>query len=143
MESYLYLYDSIIDGLEVASWELEAELVVLSACSSGQRAIRGRGMPELPGDDLFGLQAAFFAAGAKRVVGSLWPVHSPAAKAIMTALHCQLASGQRPEVALRDAILQYMRAARVGNRKPFYWAPFFLSAVGRPGVPYPVPMSGA
>jgi CHAT domain-containing protein len=140
MESFLYLYDSIVDGLEIASWELKAELVVLSACSSGQRAISGRGMPHLPGDDLFGLQAAFFAAGAKRVIGSLWPVHSPAAKAIMTALHRQLATGQSPETALRSAILEYLRTARVGNRQSFYWAPFFLSAVGRPVVPSSVLM---
>jgi CHAT domain-containing protein len=58
MESYLVLHDSLLDGLEITNWQLNAELVVLSACCSGQRATTGRQMggqvSELPGDDLFG-----------------------------------------------------------------------------------------
>jgi CHAT domain-containing protein len=134
MESYLYLYDSIIDGLEIANWQLNAELVVLSACSSGQRAIEDQRRFDLPGDDLFGLQAAFFGAGARRVIGSLWPVLSSAAQTIMTGLHGHLTEGQSPEMALRSAILDYLRRARVKDRSPFYWAPFFLSAVARPVI---------
>jgi CHAT domain-containing protein len=58
MESHFYLADSMLDGLELARLRLGAETVVLSACCSGQRPISGRGMQELPGDELFGLQAA-------------------------------------------------------------------------------------
>jgi CHAT domain-containing protein len=42
MESRLFLRDSILEGLEIANWRLGAQLVVLSACCSGQRAIKGR-----------------------------------------------------------------------------------------------------
>jgi CHAT domain-containing protein len=132
MESYLLLYDSILEGLEIANWRLGAELVVLSACCSGQRAIKGRGMDELPGDDLFGLQAAFFAAGARWVLGSLWPVHSGVARTMMTAFHRLLLVGQAPDVALQSAIIEYLSGAGLRMRKSFFWAPFFLSAVGRP-----------
>jgi CHAT domain-containing protein len=100
----------------------------LSACSSGQRAIKGRGTAEVPGDDLFGLQAAFFAAGAKRVIGSLWPVDSAATRPMMASLHRHLANGHIPEIALRSAILESIES----DPAPFYWAPFFVSAVGRP-----------
>src|SRR6266699_3222337 len=60
--------------MEIANWQLRANLVVLSACCSGQRPISGRWMEELPGDELFGLQSAFFMAGARRMLSCLWPV---------------------------------------------------------------------
>ena len=131
MESHLFLRDSILDGLEIANWKLNAEVVVLSACCSGQRSISGRGMEEVPGDELFGLQAAFFAAGARRVLGALWPVDSKAALPITTAFHRYLADGQLPELALQKAVDDYLKKAGILTRKVYYWAPFFLSAMGR------------
>ena len=113
--SHFYLADSMLDGLELARLRLGAETVVLSACCSGQRPIFGRGMQELPGDDLFGLQAAFFRAGARRVLGTLWPVASQAARQISVSFHSQLASGKcrDPETALQKAICDYLASAGV------------------------------
>jgi CHAT domain-containing protein len=132
MESFMVLYDSVLEGLEIANWRLNAELTVLSACCSGQRPFRGRRMDELPGDDLFGLQAAFFAAGTKRVLGSLWPVYPAAAQKIIMTFHRYWLSGQTPEVALQNAIIDYINQAGIKFRKSYYWASLFLSAVGRP-----------
>lgn len=132
MESSLVLYDSLLDGLDIANWRLNAELTVLSACCSGQRPYGGRRMDELPGDDLFGLQAAFFAAGAKRVIRSLWPVDAGTAHRLVMAFHRHYASGQSPELALQKAIIDHIAHARPRLRKSYYWAAFFLSAVGRP-----------
>ncbi len=132
MESCLYLYDSRLEGLEIADWQLGAELVVLSACCSGQRAIKGRGLDELPGDDLFGLQAAFFAAGAKWVLGSLWPVHSQTSRQLMTRFQAFLLAGQTPDAALQSAVREHLDTAGRPLCRSLYWAPFFLSAVGRP-----------
>jgi CHAT domain-containing protein len=134
MESYLDLFDARLEGLEVANWRLGAELVVLSACCSGQRPIAGRGLATLPGDDLFGLQAAFFAAGAKRVVCSLWPVEAPMID--MAGFHQELLAGLLPERALQNETISYLKAMRARERPlsnaRYYWAPFFLSAFGRP-----------
>jgi CHAT domain-containing protein len=128
MESYFYLNDSAVDGLEVADLNLEADVVVLSACSSGQRPVKGRGMEEMPGDEMFGLQAAFFRAGAHQVLGTLWPVDSTTAVEIMTRFHVQLAERAKPEDALRTALLEYLAMEKP---KTVYWAPFFLSVLGR------------
>jgi CHAT domain-containing protein len=133
LESHLFLRDSLLDGLEISRWNLSAELVVLSACCSAQQAIAGRGMDELPGDELFGLQAAFFAAGARRVLGCLWPVDTYAAKDITKSFHQELGKGKAPEVALQAATLDYLGRAGPLRRKVFYWAPFALSCLGRPG----------
>lgn len=60
----LDLADNSVDGYEIAAADLECEIVVLTACYAGQRAIGGRGLAEQPGDELFGLAAAFLEAGA-------------------------------------------------------------------------------
>jgi CHAT domain-containing protein len=131
MESRLFLRDAQLDGLDIADWELRAPLVVLSACYSGQRSISGRGMEELPGDDLFGLQAAFFAGGVRQVIGGLWPVDSYAALPIMAHFHGSFASGVSPEVALQEAMKTYLKTADALTRMVYYWGPFFLVAMGR------------
>jgi len=129
MESHLALADSLLEGLEISNWELSSDIVILSACCSAQRPISGRGMQELPGDELFGLQAAFFAAGAKKLLGSLWPVNSAAARTIMNAFHRHLADGWEPERALQAAMCEFR--TNILTRKTELWAPFFLFAMGR------------
>jgi CHAT domain-containing protein len=134
MEAYFYMQNSMLDGLELANLQLEADTVVLSACCSGQRPIRGRGLKELPGDDLFGLQAAFFRAGARRVLGTLWIVDSSAARRIATGFHARLAADKtcHAEVALQASVRDYLSQADLHTRKVYFWAPFFLSVFGRP-----------
>jgi CHAT domain-containing protein len=132
MESCLLLQNTLLDGLEIANWKLNAETVVLSACCSGQRAIAGRGRTELPGDDLLGLQAAFFCAGAKRLLCSLWPVDSTIAHKMLVLFHQYIVRGHLPEIALQTAIKDYLANARVRSRKLCYWSPFFLSVMVRP-----------
>jgi CHAT domain-containing protein len=133
MEAHFYLHDSFIDGLELSNLRLNAETIVLSACSSGQRPIDGRGLKELPGDELFGLQAAFFRAGAHKIVGTLWPVDSEAARTIMTGFHARLADGKvcDPDCALQASVCEYIAQADIQTSDVYFWAPFFLSALGR------------
>jgi CHAT domain-containing protein len=133
MESRLMLFDVALDGLEISTLQLTADLVVLSACNSGQRAIGGRDMDELPGDDVFGIQAAFAMAGACAVIGCLWPADDASAEAIMVAFHRHRAAAQAPEVALQSAVVDYIH--RDGARHCYLWAPYFLSVVGPRDTP--------
>ena len=129
-ESCLYLRDGALSSFEIAALQLRAELVVLAACHSGQRSIAGRGLDRLPGDDLFGLQAVLFDAGVQTMLGALWPVHDATALAILVDFHRAYAGGAAPDKALQAAIV-----AHLGNterrRDVFYWAPFFLSSLGK------------
>lgn len=131
LEAQLYLRDGPIDGLEIAAWRLSAELVVMSACHSGQRAISLQG-EEIMSDEIFGLQAALFAAGAKRVLGALWPVESEVAASMMPRFHALHADGMAPDVALQKVTVEYLDRAGPQTRSLYYWAPFFLVAVARP-----------
>ena len=76
LESVLELADNSVDGYEIAAADLECEVVVLTACFAGQRAIDGRGLPEQPGDELFGLSAAFLDARCRGVLAPIWPART-------------------------------------------------------------------
>jgi tetratricopeptide (TPR) repeat protein len=136
MESKLVLRNGSIDGLELATFRLPADVAVLSACNSGQRAVGGRGMSELPGDDIFGLQSALFQAGVHTVLGSLWPVETTAAYQTTLEFHSHYAKGDPPELALRKAMLNLCSAN--GGAGTFRWAPFFLSSLGTARMAQPV-----
>ena len=129
----LELADGHVDGLDISQWHLGAELVVLSACQVGQRAISGRSQggdtegEALFGDEMLGLPAAFFGAGAHEVLGALWPVLDEAALAIMPALHEHLAAGLPCDEALALAVDAYRRQ----TPDTYKWAPFKLVSIGR------------
>ena len=131
MESQVYLRDAILNGLEISQLQMNADIVVLGVCFSGQRAIAARWMDELGGDDLFGLQAAFATAGARSILGSLWVANGSAATAVLTSTHRALAQGALPEVALQSAIIEYLANSTAMTRHAYYWAPFFISVMGR------------
>lgn len=130
LDARLFVRDGSIDGFDVSHLELDVELVVLSACFAGVRAVAGRGLEYLPGDDLFGLQAAFFSAGARRVFGALWPVADQIGKELMVDFHRRLAD-HAPARAWQATVVAYLANAPASVRSPQYWAPFFLVEEGR------------
>jgi hypothetical protein len=136
MESKLVLENGWIDGLELATFHMPADVAVLSACNSGQRAVGGRGMRFLPGDDIFGLQSALFQAGVRTVLGGLWPVETQAAGEVTSEFHRNYAKGDAAEIALQKAVLRWL--GEHGGAGTFSWAPFFLSSLGSVGVPQAV-----
>jgi hypothetical protein len=128
MESTIQLTDRLVDGLDIARWELAADRVVLSACWSGQQAIWDRsGASELVGDEMLGLPAAFMAAGAHQVIGTLWRVHDASARRVTKRLHEELIAGQPAETALSRAIL----AERDVADNIADWGAFQLITIGR------------
>lgn len=128
MEASLALADGAADGLDIARWSLAADVVVLAACASGQQAIWDRDdSGELIGDEMLGLPAAFLAAGAHQVIGTLWRVRDDVAHRMTVRLHQGLLAGQPTEAALHRAVL----AEREMGGDIADWGAFQLIAVGR------------
>ena len=136
LESMLDLADNSVDGYEIAAADLECEIVVLTACYAGQRAIGGRGLAEQPGDELFGLAAAFLEARCRSVLAPAWPADDDAVSRIITAFHRNLAEGSPADIALAQAQRAFLDAATVKDRPAYFWASLMLTAIGRP-MPIP------
>ena len=97
---------------------LPADLVVLSACETAL----GR---EIQGEGLIGLTRAFFYAGARRVLVSLWPVDDRATAELMRRFYrAMLQHGLPPAAALQHAQNDLRREP--GWQAPYEWAGFVL-----------------
>ncbi len=110
--------DGFLHLFEVYEMRLQSDLVVLSACETklGKR-VRGEGV--------IALSRGFLAAGARRVVASLWPVDDDATARLMGAFFEGAGRGEETGLALRDA--KHALRGRPETSDPFYWAPFVLS----------------
>ncbi len=137
--------------------DLGADLVILSACTSGVSQV-------VSGDELLGLQRAFLYAGAPTVVCTLWEAQDLVTRFVMERFYTDLKHGRPVATALRDAqvfardltgraaaaIVERWRAEQPDDADalepllvflseqpdarpfadPMYWAPFML--IGRP-----------
>lgn len=112
------LEEATLTARQIASLELPAELVVLSAC----RSQLGR---ELPGEGLLGLPNAFFRAGARRLLVSSWDVGDADAAELMPRFYRGLLRQElSPAAALRQAQLAlYTQPSRAA---PAHWGAWVL-----------------
>jgi CHAT domain-containing protein/tetratricopeptide (TPR) repeat protein len=102
---------------DIYNLQLEADLVVLSAC----RTALGK---EVKGEGLLGLTRGFMYAGAPRVIASLWAVDDEATAIVMKRFYRQmLVKQQRPAEALRSAQVSILKEKGL---PPYYWAAFVL-----------------
>lgn len=113
--------DGRLEAWELADLELNADLVVLSACETARGAFGG-------GEGVIGLSWALLAAGASSAVLSQWEVDSASTTALMIAFHGRLLksdtlAASAPE-SLRGAAMEMLKDPRY--RHPFYWAGFIV-----------------
>ncbi len=144
--------DGRLEVREVFGMELNANLVVLSACETGLGKLSS-------GDELVGLTRAFIYAGTPSVVASLWKVEDSSTAALMASFHKNLRTMTKVE-ALREAQLEMIRGGKhsdllarrgvggigklgqapgarslsqnsVSTSHPYFWAPFILVGDGK------------
>ena len=94
--------------------QLNAELVVLSACNTGQGRITG--------DSVIGLSRSLIASGVPSVLVSLWSVPDTSTAELMTEFYRQWQRNSDKAQALRQAMLITMKQ----NPEPNNWAAFTL-----------------
>lgn len=130
------LYEGRVTAGDVLmNWKLDADLVTLSACETGLgRSISGEGT--------VGFSYAFFQAGARSLLVSLWKVNDRATALLMKRFYQNWLGGRnhagggrsiksmRKVEALREA-KEWLRTyrdpgGRVPYASPYYWASFVL-----------------
>lgn len=150
-ESFIVTGDgSSVSLQQIRSWNLDTDLVVLSACETAVgEAQLGSGI------EILGFGYQMQSAGAKAAIASLWQVNDGGTQVLMNAFYTALQAGYSKATALqlaqqalisgefvvpgrRDRAAISVESARSGlpvevTRNldhPYYWAPFILIGNG-------------
>jgi len=116
--------DGFLEARELMRYNLNAELLVLSACDTA----RGEAAA---GEGINGMLWAAFAAGAPTTVASRWRVESSSSADLMISFHQHWMNARRTNN--RFAKAASLRAASIGMihagayTHPFYWAAYILA----------------
>lgn len=104
---------------ELYEMELDADIVILSACETGLGDVAN-------GDDVVGFSRGFFFAGARTIVSSLWQVDDYATMQLMLKFYEEVET--KPA---REALqLAQQHLIDEGYTHPFYWSAFQVSGAG-------------
>ena len=129
--------DGVLKMGEIMKLRMNADWVVLSACNTG--AADGAGA-----EAVSGLGRAFFYAGTRAILVSMWPVETTSAKDLTTSLFQYQKLGEKLSRAraLRKSMLELIDGPGLkdnASRKivasyahPIFWAPFII--VGESGL---------
>lgn len=122
---YAYLaFEEIPDSIEnellynreLYQLDLEADMVVLSACETGTGELQR-------GEGIISLARGFSYAGAKSIITTLWSVDDQKTKHLMEGFYAYIKAGLPKDAALRQAKLDFIDQYS-HDAHPFYWAAF-------------------
>lgn len=111
------LEDDLLQAYEIAQLQLNADLVVLSACETGYGKFE-------EGEGIVSLARSFMYAGTPSLVVSLWAVNDFSTALIMSYFYQNLKEGMPKDKALQQAKLAYLQSIEGPAAHPAYWSPF-------------------
>jgi len=111
------LEDNFLQAYEISKLDLNADLVVLSACETGYGKFT-------QGEGVMSLARSFMYAGVPSLVVSLWQVNDQSTAMVMQSFYKYLAAGKAKDEALRQAKLDYIQKAGGVLGHPAFWSPF-------------------
>jgi CHAT domain-containing protein len=120
--------DGYLHVSEIYNLQLNAAMVVLSACSSGYGKIQ-------QGEGPISLSRAFSYAGCPSVVMSLWKIPDEVTNQVMTNFYMELKKGKQKDEALKLAQLKFLS----GTNDPLYHHPYFWAGFVVMGDASPLP----
>ncbi len=108
--------DGVLSAQEISTMDLYGtDLVVLSACETGQGDIEG--------DGVYGLQRAFKLAGVQTIIMSLWKVNDAATQMLMTEFYTNWITNK---MSKRKAFESAKQKVRAKYPEPSCWAGFIM-----------------
>jgi len=111
--SRILLAEDALTVMDIMELSMNARLVTLSACQTAWADVT-------PGDEMMTLARAFFYAGVRAVVASLWLVEDEATALLMRHFYERLGAGEAIPEALRQAQVALHRKGYA----PYQWASF-------------------
>ena len=117
---------------EIQYLDFKTPLVILGACESNA----GK---KMKGSGVLSIAKAFSIGGCPSVVGSLWEVHDESMAVLVSLFYKHLMRGERKDVALKLAKLEYLETETgLRNDPPYYWAHLQIIGDVSPLIIWPV-----
>lgn len=114
------LPDALLYARDLYAMQLDMDLIFLSACETGTGELRR-------GEGMISLARAFFYAGARSIVTTLWRTEDTRTAAIAKHFYSLLAQGKSKDHALADAQRTYLKDLSPQESHfahPAYWSAF-------------------
>jgi CHAT domain-containing protein/tetratricopeptide (TPR) repeat protein len=121
------LEDNFLQAYEISHMQLNADLVVLSACETGFGKLQ-------KGEGVLSLARSFMYAGVPSLLVSLWQVNDQSTSVIMKLYYEQLARGTDKVRALQKAKINYLNQIQEVAQHPAFWAAFIQLGDAHPVV---------
>ena len=107
--------DGYLKAFEIYNMRLNGELVVLSACNTGDGTLS-------KGEGILSLSRAFRYAGCPNILMSLWRANDVTTKEIIKEFFLRLKAGEEKDEALRQAKLSFLKSADPLMAHPSNWS---------------------
>lgn len=104
---------------DLYNMELNADMVVLSACETGLGEMR-------KAEGVISLARGFSYAGAKSIFTTLWSVNDQATYRIVESFYKYLKAGKEKDEALHLAKVDFIESSNNLTAHPFLWSPYIL-----------------
>ncbi|MEO1448528.1 MAG: CHAT domain-containing tetratricopeptide repeat protein [Bacteroidota bacterium] len=118
---------------DIYQLDLDAEMVVLSACETGLGEWK-------EGEGIMSLARGFAYAKAQSIIPSLWTVDGAASAKLMKAFYQALRNGFPKDVAMQMAQKEALELNQFYGSHPFYWAAFLpigdMAPIRGQGLPF-------
>ncbi len=113
--------DSVDDGFlntyEIYSLPFKAQLAVLSACETGGGKLS-------KGEGILSLARGFIYSGVPSIVMTLWEIDDISSADIISGFYEKLKSGNKIDMALRIAKLNYLQSTDQLHAHPYFWSAY-------------------
>lgn len=116
-ENYDSVENNFLEAHEIAKMDLQADLLVLSACETGLGKFQ-------EGNGIASLARSFMYAKVPALLVSLWQVNDLSTAYLMQEYYKNLADGNSKSKALQQAKLKYLQHAEGLAQHPAFWAAF-------------------
>ncbi|MFK5854588.1 MAG: CHAT domain-containing protein, partial [Bacteroidota bacterium] len=105
---------------ELYNMNLNASMVVLSACNTGTGDLK-------KGEGIMSLARGFVYSGVPSIVMTLWEVQDASGSLIMNKYYDYLNAGNSKDFALQQAKLSVLKDANMAKAHPFFWSTYIIS----------------
>jgi CHAT domain-containing protein len=119
MPAAIEFYDETLYLPEIYGYNLNSDLLILSACETGVGALK-------KGEGAMSLARGFSYAGVKNLIVSLWKVNDKSTENLITGFYKKYRKSGNKSRALRQSKLAYLNNESISSVKksPYYWASF-------------------